>query len=207
LTGGSGRDRFTICSGDGSDTIIGFGGMGRGVNLSATTLAKVDTLKFEGDRFTARNLLLTQTGDNVEIAFEGIADTQVLLREIQLDTLDNLVAPTAPANLANILFDGQDTPQDSFDVFNADSTQTQIWNRNTVTFLNDLDNQVRGFDCSSDVINGQDRVELSDGLDWNQLIVEQGIGSDSDKTWIKLASNCSALMCLSTEILDFAVQN
>jgi len=262
LVGGGGRDRFVIRSSDGIDTIFGFGSVGQGVNPSATTRAEVDTLKFEGNGFTARNLLLTQVGNDVGVTFEGIADTQVLLKEAQLDTLDNIMSPTAPANLANILFDGQDAPQDSFDVFDADSTQTQIWNRNTATFLNDLDNQVRGFDRSNDVINGQggedtllglggddllrggagddilsgglgtnyltggsgadiftvarggisyvtdfihgqDNIELADGLDWNQLIYEPGLGSDSDKALIKLASDGSTLMSLSTGTLDF----
>lgn len=254
LAGGGGRDRFIIRS-------SGFGGVGQGVNPSATTLAEVDTLKFEGNGFTARNLLLTQVGNDVGIAFEGIAGTQVLLKQTQLDTLDNLVTPTTSANLANILFDGQDVPQDSFDVFDADSTQSHLWNRNSVTFLNDLDNQVRGFNRSNDVMNGQggedillglggddllrggagddilsgglgtnyltggsgadvftvarggisyvtdfidgqDRVELSDGLDWNQLIRERGTGSNSDQDLIKLASDGSTLMCLSPGILD-----
>ncbi len=77
-----------------------------------------------------------------------------ILKDFALENLDNLSkAPGATVNLGNILFDGDRTIQDSFDVFNAEDIRKFLFNRNTVTFLNDLDNVVFGF--NDDVINGQ----------------------------------------------------
>ncbi|MHC5732359.1 MAG: calcium-binding protein, partial [Nostoc sp.] len=57
-----------------------------------------------------------------------------------------------------------------FDVFNANSTQRTIFNKNTVTFLNDLNNNVNGFDNSADVINGQGGDDRIDGKSGNDLL-------------------------------------
>ncbi|MEH2352081.1 hypothetical protein [Nostoc sp.] len=57
---------------DGTDTIADFGGVGKGINPAAGVIAEVDTLKFESnDLFSARNLLLTQNGSNLEITFDS----------------------------------------------------------------------------------------------------------------------------------------
>jgi len=40
-------------------------------------------------------------------------------------------------------------------VLKVNSTQSTIFNKNTVTFLNDLKNNINGFDNLTDVINGQ----------------------------------------------------
>jgi len=45
--------------------------------------------------------------------------------------------------------------QDSFDVFNADQLRSTVFNPNTVTFLNDLDNNTLASTTLDDVINGQ----------------------------------------------------
>ncbi|HEY9624683.1 MAG TPA: hypothetical protein V6C78_30435, partial [Crinalium sp.] len=135
-----------------------------------------DTLKFEGSGFTASQLLLTQVGNHTLVSFEGVSDTGVWLKNVRLETLDNLGRAIA-SNPANILFNKQKTPQDSFDVFDADSTQHQVWNRNTVTFLNDLNNQVRGFDNSNDVINGQRGNDTLLGLSGDDLL-RGGDGDD-----------------------------
>jgi Ca2+-binding RTX toxin-like protein len=79
--------------------------------------------------------------------------------------------------LGNILFDGQISFQDSFDVFNAEDTRTVVFNRNTVTFLNDLDNTVFGFNGSDDVINGQGGNDRLYGLSGNDIL-RGGDGND-----------------------------
>ncbi|MFW9261769.1 hypothetical protein [Nostoc sp. CALU 546] len=43
----------------------------------------------------------------------------------------------------------------AFDILTANSIQSIIFNKNTVTFLNDLKNNINGFDNLADVINGQ----------------------------------------------------
>ncbi|MBE9001653.1 hypothetical protein IQ274_26455 [Nostoc sp. LEGE 12447] len=83
---------------------------------------------------TTRNLLLTQNSNNLEITFEGMADEKVILQNFALEKLDNLSA------VSNILFNGTTTIIDSFDILKANSTQSNIFNKNTVTFLNDLKN-------------------------------------------------------------------
>ncbi|MEH1964791.1 MAG: calcium-binding protein [Nostoc sp.] len=180
LTGGGGKDKYDNL-GHNSDTITDFGGVGRGTHPTAAVIAEVDTLTFSGDdRLTARNLQLTQNGNNLEIGFEGIDDFhKVILQNFALENLDNLSKSTgASVDLGNIEFDGQTSITDSFDVFNANSTQNTIFNKNTVTFLNDLDNNVNGFDNSDDVINGQGGNDIIDGKSGNDLL-RGGTGNDT----------------------------
>ncbi|MEH2297956.1 MAG: DUF4347 domain-containing protein [Nostoc sp.] len=164
LTGGGGKDKFVYNLGDGVDTITDFGGLGKSSNPSAAIIGELDTLKFQGTGLTARNLLLTQNGNNLEVTFDGVANDKVILQNFPLENLDNLSA------LGNILFNGQSSIRDSFDVFDANSTQSTISNKNTVTFLNHLNNNVNGFDNSADVINGQEGDDYINGLSGNDLL-------------------------------------
>ncbi|MEH2126550.1 calcium-binding protein [Nostoc sp.] len=179
LNGGSGKDKFVYEANLNSRTIIipDFDGIGKGSNPSAEVIASVDTLQFTGDeQLIARNLLLTpliQNGNNLEISFDGAEfSATVFLENFVLENLDNL------AQVGNILFYGQTSIKDSFDVFNANSTQSTIFNKNTVTFLNDLDNNVNGFDNSDDVINAQGGNDKIDGLSGNDLL-RGGMGNNT----------------------------
>jgi len=171
-------DTFVIARGD-RERISGFDGIGTGTNPSQAEIVAADTLIFQGDGLTAENLLLTQQGNDVAIAFEGINDTAVLLTDLQLEELDNLQQPTgASVDLGNIRFDGQTTIQDSFDVFDADTQRQQVLQPNSVTFLNDLANDITGFENSDDVINGQGGDDTIAGLSGNDLL-RGGAGNNS----------------------------
>ncbi|MFW9264513.1 cadherin-like domain-containing protein, partial [Nostoc sp. CALU 546] len=171
ISGGNGNDTFVFRLGDGNDTIADFTGTGIGSNPSADVISQLDTLQFIGSGLTARNLQLTQNGDNLELTFLDAASTKVTLQNFQLENLDNL--PTT----GNILFDGQTSVTDSFDVFNANSTQTNLFNKNTVTFLNDLNNNIAGFNNSNDVINGQGGNDIINGNSGDDLL-RGGSGDD-----------------------------
>ena len=186
LTGGSGNDEFVITESD-NDYITDFGGIGKGINPTPGVIAEVDTLKFQGDGLTAQNMLLTKNGSNLEISFEDLlynidgsaSSPRVILQNFALENLDNLSKSTgATVDLGNIEFDGQSNITDIFDVFNADSTQSSIFNKNTVTFLNDIDNNVNGFDNSDDVINGQGGDDIINGLSGNDIL-RGGAGNDT----------------------------
>ncbi len=180
LTGGGGNDIFIYNFGDGIDTITDFGGVGKGSNLSAAVIAKVDTLIFQGGSsdFTAQNLLLTQNDRNLEITFQGLADAKVILENFALENLENLSKSTgANVDLGNIQFSQGDL-RDSFDVVNANSTQSTPFGKNRVTFLNDLNNNVNGFDQSNDVINGQGGDDYINGNSGNDLL-RGGAGNDT----------------------------
>ncbi|MCC5650244.1 hypothetical protein LC609_10425 [Nostoc sp. XA013] len=177
LTGNGGQDKFVFRLGDRNDIITDFSGVGQGYNPSSAVIANVDTLQFIGSGLTARNLQLTQKGNNLEVTFEDVANTKVQLQNFLLENLDNLPAISSRAALGNILFDGQTSITDSFDVINANSTQTSIFNKNTVTFLNDLNNNIAGFDNSNDVINSQGGNDIINGLSGNDLL-RGGAGND-----------------------------
>ncbi|MEH2454280.1 MAG: calcium-binding protein [Nostoc sp.] len=165
--------------GNATDIITDFSGVGKGSNPSATVIDSLDTLQFTGSDFTAQNLQLTQNGNNLEITFEDDAHkSKVILQNFKLENLDNLPATSSRPAIGNILFDGQTNITNSFDVFDANSTQTSLFNRNTVTFLNDLDNNIKGFDNSNDVINGQGGDDIIDGLSGNDLL-RGGAGNDT----------------------------
>ncbi|XWK86427.1 MAG: hypothetical protein U7127_19695 [Phormidium sp.] len=67
---------------------------------------------------------------------------------------------------------------DSFDVINADSQITRVYHENHVTFLNDLDNNTKGYKDSKDVINGQGGNDTLSGLSGNDTL-RGGEGNDS----------------------------
>lgn len=163
LVGGEGRDRFAMTRGSGTDTIIDFGGVGDSSNLAA--VETIDRLEFFGEGFTAENLFLTQDNSDLKVSFEGIDDSQVVLQNFELELIDNM-----PCGVGNILFDGQRRVKDSCDVMAADSEQSTILNRDTVTFLNDLDNAVSGFENSDDTINAQGGDDKLFGLSGNDLL-------------------------------------
>ncbi|MEH2265640.1 calcium-binding protein [Nostoc sp.] len=180
-TGDGGKDKFVSQVYDNFGgtsnttlTITDFGGIGKGSNPSSAVIAEVDTLQFTGsEQLTARNLLLTQNGNNLEIIFDrGFFGSQVVLQNFALENLDNL------AQVGNILFDGQTSITDSFDVFNANSTQSTIFKKNTVTFLNDLSNNINGFDNSDDVINGQGGDDIINGKSGDDFL-RGGAGNDT----------------------------
>ncbi|MEH2245130.1 beta strand repeat-containing protein [Nostoc sp.] len=178
LTGNGGKDKFVIRRDDGNDIITDFGGVGKGINPSAAVIAKVDTLEFTGSGLTARNLLLTQNGKNLEVTFENVANTKVTLQNFQLENLDNLKASGTRPAIGNILFDGQTSITDNFNVFDANSTETSLGINNTVTFLNDLDNNITGLDNSADVVNGQGGNDKIDSKGGNDLL-RGGAGNDT----------------------------
>ncbi|MBN3896731.1 MAG: FG-GAP repeat protein [Nostoc sp. NOS(2021)] len=210
LTGNGGQDKFVFRPGDGTDIISDFGGVGKGSNPSQAVIGKVDTLQFTGSGLTARNLQLTQNGKNLEVTFDDTSNTKVILQNFQLENLDNLPTSGAKPAIGNIIFDGQTSIADSFDVFDANSTQTNLFNKNTVTFLNDLNNNITGFDNSNDVINGQggnDKIDGKSGNDdlrggagndtliggaGNDILVG-GAGADSFVYNTSAAFNCSAI--------------
>lgn len=178
LTGGGGQDQFIYTRSDGRDLITDFGGVGKTDNPSGVIRAEVDTLQFQGAGLTAPNLLLTQAAANLEITFEG-TDTKVILQNFQLENLENVRrSNNTTSGLGNILFNGQTNIEDNFDVFDANSTRTSLLARNTVTFLNDRNNIVSGFNNSADVVNGQGGNDSLAGKSGNDLLRGE-FGNDS----------------------------
>ena len=184
LTGGGGNDQFVYSSlfDGGTDIITDFGGVGKGTNPTAGVIAEVDTLNFQGE--FARNLLLTQNGSNLEITFEltillgkSLPGTKVILQNFKLENFQNLKASGARPAIGNILF-GEANITNSFNVFSANSTDTSLSMKNTVTFLNELSNNITGFDDSDDVVNGQGGNDKIDGKNGNDLL-RGGKGNDT----------------------------
>lgn len=170
-SGSGGQNTFTVRSGN-TVTLTEFGGVGRGTNPSPDTIAEIDILKFEGDGLTAKNLLLLQTGNDLQLTFEDVPGTQVILQDFAIENLDNF-----SNSIGNILFNGDTTIQDSFDVISVDADPNRVFNRNMVTFLNGFDNHVRGFSDSDDVINGQRGNDTLRGLSGNDTL-RGGLGDD-----------------------------
>jgi len=187
LTGGGDQDVFVVQLNDGTDTITDFTGVGATSHPSSAVIQELDTLKFSGAGLVAKNMLLTQSGNDLTISFEGIDNTHVILQDFQRSNLENLNQKGGRFNrIGNIIFNGQSQITDSFDVFDANQNSAQVARKNTVTFLNDLDNDIQGFSNSRDVINGQGGNDTIRGLSGNDLLrggtgndtLEGGTGSD-----------------------------
>jgi Ca2+-binding RTX toxin-like protein len=157
--------------GDGTIVLGGFRGVGTEYNAESNRFL-VDELHFFGEGLTARNLLLAQKDNDLKVSFEGIANTEVILKSFDLENLDNL-----SNGIGNILFEGDTSIRNSFDVFDADSKDNRVFKPYTVTFLNELDNNVRGFNNSDDVINGQGGDDKIRGLSGDDLL-RGGAGDD-----------------------------
>jgi Ca2+-binding RTX toxin-like protein len=176
LTGGGGHDQFVFRAGDGSDVITDFRGVGKGNAPSPKGLAEGDVLTFEGAGYTAKNMLLTQEGKNLVVSFEG-KDTQVRLNNVNLEDFENFAAVGNQAAIGNVLFNGQTTIQDDFDVVDAKVRNVTLSKANTVTFLNILNNTVTGT-SGDDVINALGGNDLVNGGAGNDLI-RGGAGNDT----------------------------
>ena len=188
LSGGGDRDLFAINLGDGIDTIEDFTGVGSSIDPETAVVAEVDTLKFAGEGLTAQNLLLAEQENDLLVTFENADNTGAVLKDFQLENLENLRSSTgASVDLGNVLFDGETAFQESIDVFDADEQRNQVFNPNTVTFLNELDNHTKGFNNSNDVINGQGGNDRLQGLTGDDLLrggegddrLDGGFGSDT----------------------------
>ena len=134
LTGGGSQDTFVFRTGDGTDTITDFGGVGSAIVSDPVISPEVDILQFVGIGLDANNMILTQNKSNLEITFAGVSNTRVILKDFAIENLDNLpptptlgidglpLTPT-PVGIGNIIFNGQIQVQDSFDVL----TPPKIW--------------------------------------------------------------------------------
>jgi Ca2+-binding RTX toxin-like protein len=183
LTGGGGRDAFFFLPDNGTDTVTDFSGVGTDENLSNAALAEVDVLKFEGSGLIPKNMLLIQEGNDLVINFEGVENTSVRLQNFSLENLDNFNTPTVAGtsiSIGNVLFDqqrGLSDLEDSFDVFDANQQSDSVLHQNSVTFLNELDNNTSGFDNSNDVINAQGGNDYLSGMSGDDLL-RGGKGND-----------------------------
>jgi Ca2+-binding RTX toxin-like protein len=161
MTGGGGRDTFLVRAGDGADTITDF----MGFNARPwVNLLESDTIKFTGAGMTAANMRMLQSGSDMIITFDGVADTKVTLKNVWTDSLDNTGAAYG------FVFDGQTAVSDSFDTMLWGSTMTQVAKANHVTFLTDNANTVSGLDSSNDVINGQGGNDTLFGKSGNDIL-------------------------------------
>ena len=178
LTGGGGHDTFVVRAGDGNDTITDFMGSNPGPWLVA---AESDTIRFSGAGMTAANMRILQSGENVVLSFDGVANTQVTLAKVPAGMLDNHAGAAY-----GFVFDGQTAVTDSFDMMVPGTTMSQVAKANHVTFLTDDANTVSGLDNSADVINGQGGNDTLSGKSGNDVLrgdagndkLDGGLGDD-----------------------------
>ncbi|MGL5880438.1 MAG: alkaline phosphatase [Xenococcaceae cyanobacterium] len=190
----NGNKTFEVARNNGTVFIRDFTGVGNDSEISPVERAEADTIKFKGKGLTADKMLLTQQGSDLIIEFEGIKDVRVVLQNFEIENLDNLTTGTgASVNLGNIIFEGENSISDSFDVASADRMGTQTFRPNTVSYLNDMNDNIRGFDNSNDIINGQGGNDTLSGLSGDDIL-RGGDGDDlllggsgKDQFWI--ASN------------------
>jgi Ca2+-binding RTX toxin-like protein len=170
--GQNGKFSFAIEEGSGITTVANFGGVGVTNRPTPEQRAEIDRLVFSGPNLTARNLLLSQQGADLLLNFAGVSNTSVLLKNLNIEDLENL------NDIGNLVFDGEtDIQNASLDVFKAQESRNRIFRRDAVTFLNDLDNDTKGFDHSDDVINGLGGEDVLEGLGGDDLL-RGGAGND-----------------------------
>lgn len=163
LTGGSGKDTFVFRPGDNQDVLTDF--TAATANPSPALRNEIDVLKFMGAGLTPRNMLLAQNGYDTSISFDGVKDTQITLKYVSLQNLQNLSSA-----VGNLLFDGDTRFNRSYTILPEDERKSQVKRANHVTFLNNQDNMSLGLNDSDDVINGQGGNDLLRGLGGNDLL-------------------------------------
>ncbi len=177
LPNSEGKTVFNIDS-PGNYVIDNFVGVGRGVNPSQAILDHLDTLKFTGEGLTAENMVLEQQGNDLLISFAVANSPKVTLKNFALENLDNLSTVTwASVTAGNILFNGQDSIEDVFDIVDADLQIDQVIRQNTITVLNSLDNQTSGHENSNDIIHGMAGDDHLCGLSGDDIL-RGGAGND-----------------------------
>jgi VCBS repeat-containing protein len=178
LKGAGGHDTFVMRAGDGLDTIGDFMGFNARPWVNA---AESDIVKFSGTGMTAANMRMLQSGEDMVITFDGVANTQLTLKQVWTDSLDN-----AAGAAYGFIFDGQSAVTDSFDTLLWNTQISQVAKTNHVTFLTDQDNTVKGLENSADVINGQGGNDTLSGLSGNDIlrgdagndVLDGGAGND-----------------------------
>ncbi|MEB3353433.1 MAG: DUF1254 domain-containing protein [Cyanobacteriota bacterium] len=174
--GRGGSRVFKVYGGD-DINILGFGGFGAESRPSEAIVLEVDTVELLGDGLLAKNMQLKQNGRDLLITFVGDSDgTLISLRNFKLQNLGN---SRSESGLGNLVFDDETSVSASFDVFDSDSTQGRLRRRDSVTFLNELDNRVKGFKNSDDVINGQDGDDHLKGRGGDDIL-----RGDSGRDWL-----------------------
>jgi VCBS repeat-containing protein len=162
LQGNGGHDTFLMRAGDGQDTIVDFMGFNARPWINA---AESDIVKFSGAGVTAANMRMLQSGEDMVITFDGVANTQLTLKGVWTDSLDNVAGAAY-----GFVFDGQTAVTDSFDTLVWGTQISQVSKANHVMFLTDQDNTVKGLDNSADVINGQGGNDTLSGLSGNDTL-------------------------------------
>jgi hypothetical protein len=129
-------------------SIANFGAFGTGGTPADPS--ELDSLAFGAEGLTAANMVLTQLGTSVVISFVGDFghENQITLEAIAIEQLGNI------AGAGNFRFFGEPVVTDSLDVWGAAENGSTVHTFGTVTFLNDLDNDVTGLGNGNDVING-----------------------------------------------------
>jgi Ca2+-binding RTX toxin-like protein len=167
-SGSGGNKTFVVAAGD-HLLINNFGGFGPGA--APASPSELDILQFTGAGMTADAMLLTQSGPDVYVTFDGVPDTRVRLNNITIAELENIAAS------GNFLFPGEASVGETVDIWSAAENGKSIAHADSVTFLNDLDNKVDGKNGSDDTINGQggnDHLTGQGGAD----ILRGGEGND-----------------------------
>lgn len=149
----------------GVSSIIGY----RGDDL--TTATSVDPQAVTADGTTVVDVIANQTNPNLSTG--GVAEFQLANPVVALQG-----SGTADAPFLLICLNTLGVTNNSLDVLDADWQGSQICNRNSVTFLNDLNNNIKGFGDSKDVINGQGGNDKIDGRSGDDLL-RGGTGNDS----------------------------
>jgi 2',3'-cyclic-nucleotide 2'-phosphodiesterase (5'-nucleotidase family) len=144
LDGLGGQKTFAITQGEGNRDVLNFGGAG-------AVGSEIDTLRFRGaaGQLTAANMQLSQVGADTLIQFEGVAATQITLKNFDLTNLGN-----TDAGQRNLLFEDTATGGSNFEILAPNVRVSVVERTNSVTFLNDRDNITSGRNNSNDVING-----------------------------------------------------
>lgn len=143
--GSGGQKTFTINQDSGTTTILNFGGAGTNPNPSNTVLSEVDILEFQGASLTPSNLLLTQSGNDLIINFEGVDNTEVILTNFILEDLNNLTN-----QIGNIHFLG-------------DENNNSITGSESIDFLSGLG--------GNDTLNGKEGDDNLDGGEGNDTLI------------------------------------
>ena len=176
---------YNITAGSGLTTINNFKGAAGITDAAQASL--VDILKLSGTGLTAENMLVTQSGADTLITFNGVANTTIKLTNFSMFNLGNDLNNTSVGFVfGNVMFTGETAVSRELDTYASAVYDLTLPHGNAINLFNADGNFLYGTDTADIILSGHSGDYIST-LQGNDLIragggVDNVIAGSGDDT-------------------------